>query len=82
MTSAGFFQVGQFRVLNFPIDLRQRFLAAHGQDGMPQRDENRDDAEHVRQTAVRQPAKGAGGKVQIFRMRPRAADGEWRTAMV
>jgi hypothetical protein len=35
-----FLQVRQLRVLDFPVDLRQRFRAAHGQHGMPKPDQH------------------------------------------
>ena len=41
---AGFFQVGQLGMLDFAIDLRQGFFAAHGQHGVAQADEDADNA--------------------------------------
>ncbi len=38
---------------------------------MTERDEDGDDAKHVRQTAVGQPSQGAGAEPEIARIRPR-----------
>src|SRR6266700_5490795 len=72
---AGLFQVGKLGAFDFAIDLRQRFLAAHREDGMTQCDEDGDDAEHVRKTAVRQPAEGAGAQPEVAWMGPRRQRG-------
>ena len=66
---------GSLGLFDFAVDLRQRFLAAHGQHGVTEGDEDGNDAEHMRKTAVRQPAKSAGPKTQITRMRPRRQGG-------
>ena len=62
MTSPAFFRLTEFGAFDFAIDLRERFLAAHGQDGVTERDKDGDDAEHVRQRTVRQPAKRRGSR--------------------
>src|SRR5439155_8524981 len=64
---AGLFQVGELRALDFAVDLRQRFLSAHCQDGVAEGDEDGDDAEHVRKAAVREPAKSAGAQPEVAR---------------
>ena len=45
-------QVFQLGVREFPIYLRQRFFAAHGEHGVPEADDESQNAEHVRQFAV------------------------------
>src|ERR1700691_3612496 len=65
----GLLEVQQLGAFDFAVHLRERFLAAHGQHGVSERDENRDDAEHVRQAAVRQPSKRAAGEVDVAGIR-------------
>ncbi len=72
---ARFFEVGQLGAFDFAIDLRERFFAAHRQDGMAERDEDRDDAEHVRQVAVSQPAERLFGEVNVAGIRKRRERG-------
>ena len=59
---AGFAKILQLGAFDFAVHLRQRFFAAHGQHGMAESDEDGDDAEHVRKTAVGEPAQGAGAE--------------------
>src|SRR5271163_955989 len=66
----GLFQVGQLGVFDIAINLGERLFAAHGQHGMAERDEYRNDAEHVRKATVGQPAQRTGTKPEISRMRP------------
>src|SRR6202453_3600456 len=66
---ARFFEVGQLGAFDFAIDLRERFFAAHGEHGMAERDENRDDAEHVRQIRVNQPAQRLFAEVNVAGIR-------------
>src|SRR3984957_1571547 len=66
---ARLFQVGQLGAFDFAIDLRERSLAAHGEHGMAERDENRDDAEHVRQVRVNQPAQRFFAEVNVTGIR-------------
>ncbi len=42
------FQVDEFGTFDFAIDLREGFFSAHGQYGVAQGDEYRDDAKHMR----------------------------------
>src|SRR5579859_1302552 len=65
---SGFFEVLELGTLDFAIDLGERFFSAHGQYGMAQSDEDGDDAEHVRQAAVRQPAERARAEMKISRI--------------
>ena len=44
-------------MLDFPVNLRQRFLAAHGQHGMSEADENRDEGYQPRNIDAIQPPK-------------------------
>ena len=52
----GFFQVLELWVFDFPVDLRQRFFAAHGQHGVPEADEQEDPGQVTEECAV-QPAQ-------------------------
>ena len=72
---AGFAQVLELGAFDFAIHLGERFFSAHGQDGMAERDEDGDDAEHVWEAAVREPAERAGSQAQIAGMRPRRQRG-------
>ena len=65
----GLLEVRQLGAFNFAVDLRERFLAAHGQHGMAQGDENGEDAKHVRKAAVREPSERAGAQPQVARVR-------------
>jgi hypothetical protein len=51
------FQVAQFGVLNFAIDLRHGLLAAHGQNGVTQPNQDADQSDRVRQAGCAQPTK-------------------------
>jgi len=44
MTAPAFFRFGELGTFDFTIDLSQRFLAAHGQDGVTKGNEDGDDA--------------------------------------
>src|SRR2546429_8155886 len=67
----GFFEVRELRAFDFAIDLRQRLLSTHREDGVAQSDEDGDDAEHVGKAAVREPAESAGAQPEVARLRPR-----------
>jgi hypothetical protein len=54
-----FFQVGELGVLNLAIHLGHGFLAAHGEDGVSQSDQNTDERNRVRQRRVVQPSQSA-----------------------
>ena len=71
----GFAQILELGAFDFAIHLREGFFAAHGQHGMAERDEDSDDAEHVRKTAVRQPTQSIGPQAQIMWRRPRRQRG-------
>src|ERR1700759_4356584 len=62
---ARFFEVGQLWAFDFAIDLGEGFFAAHGEDGVAERDEDRDDTEHVRQAGMGQPAERARGEMNV-----------------
>ena len=79
---AGFFEVGQLGVFDFAIDLGERFFAAHGQHGMAESDENRDDAEHVRQAAVPPSHPSALRSRWILRGYGSRGQRGWRTITV
>ena len=68
------FQVGQFGMLDFAVHLGQRFLAAHGQDGMAQSDQDADQRDGMWQAAEAQPAQGFRRKRQIGVRRQAAED--------
>jgi len=65
------FQVLQLRVLDLPIDLGQRFLAAHGQNGMSESHQNSEDPQHVGQLRAAQESQCVVGEMQIRRNRQR-----------
>src|SRR5215469_1874053 len=54
---AGLLQVAELGMLNFAVDLRQSFLTAHGQDGVPQTNKNANEPDRVRQARMAQPAE-------------------------
>ena len=59
-------------MLNFAIDLSERFFAAHGQHGVTQSDENGDDAREMREmhdAGTVQPAHGVRAQFHIARVR-------------
>src|ERR1700688_5194711 len=68
---AGLAEILQLGALDFAVHLRERFFAAHGQHGMTESDEDGDDAEDQKSTAVGQPAQGARAEPEISRMRTR-----------
>ena len=68
-----FLEVRQLGMLNFAIHLGQGLFSAHGQHGMPERNEDGHNSKHVREIAVNQPAKRAGAELQIAAEMGRAA---------
>ena len=52
-------------MLDFPVDLGQRFFAAHGENRVPEADEDPDQRDRMRQAAEAQPAQGFRRKRQI-----------------
>ena len=58
---ARFFQVAQLGMLDLAIDLGQGFLAAHGQHGVAEADQNADQSDGVGQRGVLQPAQRVVG---------------------
>src|SRR5271163_2031165 len=72
---ARFFKIGELGTLDLAIDLGKGLLAAHGQNGMAESDEDGDDAEHLRKIAVPEPAQGAAGEMNIARRGKRGQRG-------
>src|ERR1035437_6035534 len=67
----GLLQVGQLGMLDFAIDLGERLLAAHSQDGVPEGDENPQQADRVGKAAVTQPSQRVGGEMEMPQRRQR-----------
>ena len=65
-----FFQVPQFRVLDFPVNLGHGLLAAHGQNRVTQANQNADQSDGVWQRRVAQPAQRVVRIHKIREMRP------------
>ena len=68
---AGALQVLQLGMRDLAVDLRQAFLAAHGQQRVSQADQDRDHGDRRRQRAF-QPAQGVIAEMQV-RQAPAAA---------
>src|SRR5208283_3527569 len=64
-------QVFELGMREFTINLRQRFLAAHGQYGMPEAYDESENAEHVGQLAVLPEAERFVGVVDVGEGRKR-----------
>ena len=58
-------QVLQLGVLDFAIHLGQRFLAAHGQDGVPERHEDAEEPERRRQARPAQEPERVRREMQV-----------------
>ena len=71
----GFLQILQLRVSQFTINLRERLLAAHGQNRVAEGHQDSEHAEHSRQTlfrkAVPQEAEGFLAEMEVL------GRGEW-----
>src|SRR5712692_7463463 len=62
-------------MLDFAIDLCERFFAAHGQHGMAQANEDREDSGKMGEMQSIEPAHGVRLELQVFRMRYRGQRG-------
>ena len=71
---SGLFQIRQLRMLDFAVDLCERFLAAHRQNRMSQADKNRNQRNHVRPLITVEPAERALVEFHVGGTRRTAAD--------
>ncbi len=60
ITSPAFFRFGQFRALDFAIDLRKRFLAAHRQHRVAEADEDGEDTSNMCEVPPYEPSQAFG----------------------